>query len=101
MSAKITAQTVKHIATLAQLPVSEEVVAALTTAFAETLAVFDNLQEIETASVEPTHQVTGLENVWREDTIDHDRMFTQAEALQNATTTFEGFFVVPQIIDQE
>lgn len=101
MSSVISATTVKHIAQLAQLPVTDEVVEKLTTAFAETLAVFDNLQELDTSKVEPTHQVTGLENIWRQDIVDETRMFSQAEALQNATATHQGYFVVPQVIDQE
>ena len=74
---------------------------ALLSAFEETLAVIDNLREVDVQKVEPTHQVTGLENITREDVVDSKRMFTQEEALANASKTHDGYFVVPRIIDQD
>lgn len=97
----ITSQQVKHVASLATIPVSDKDVTMLQGAFEETLAVISNLQELDTTSVEPTHQVTGLENVLREDEINKKRMFTQAEAVANADKTHQGYFVVPQIIEQD
>ncbi|MCB9800739.1 MAG: Asp-tRNA(Asn)/Glu-tRNA(Gln) amidotransferase subunit GatC [Pseudomonadales bacterium] len=97
----ITPQQVKHIANLANIPVTEGEVTDLADAFEETLDVVANLQSVDTSKVEPTHQVTGLENVLREDVVDEAHMFTQAEALANAKETHEGFIVVPIIIDQE
>lgn len=69
-------------------------------AFSETLAVIDHLHELDVQGVEPTHQVTGLENVWREDVVREECMFTQQQALANAAQTHDGFVVVPQIIEQ-
>lgn len=99
--ASITTQQVQHVAELATIPISEKEAAQLQEAFVETLEVISNLQELDTSTVEPTHQVTGLENVWREDTIDESRMFSQAAALANADKTHQGYFVVPQVIDQD
>jgi aspartyl-tRNA(Asn)/glutamyl-tRNA(Gln) amidotransferase subunit C len=98
MSSSITQTQVAHIAQLANIPVSDAQAATLTTAFAETLKVIENLQQCDVSNVQPTHQVTGLENVTRTDEVDHDRMFTQKEALQNAAQTHNGYFVVPQIL---
>lgn len=97
----ITPSQVHHIAALAAIPVSDQEVTALAQAFEETLAVVANLQAIDTSSVEPTHQVTGLENVLREDVVDESHMLTQSQALANAPQTHEGFVVVPRIIDQD
>lgn len=97
----INAQQVKQVAQLANLPLADEEVAKLEAAFDETLPVISNLQKLDTSSVEPTHQVTGLENVLREDIVDTSRMFSQVQALANAPKKHEGFFVVPQIIDQD
>ena len=101
MASKIKPDLVKHVADLAMIPTSPAMLAKLTAAFDETLDVISNLQGLNTDSVEPTHQVTGLENVWREDTVDESNMFTQTQALANAKKTYQGYFVVPQIIDQE
>lgn len=92
---------VQHIAQLANLTVSSEEETALATAFSETIEVVATMGELDTQNVQPTHQVTGLENVWREDTVDETRTFTQNEALANASQTYDGFFVVPQVLDQK
>lgn len=100
MSNKINQSTVKHIATLAQIPISNEESEKLTTAFLETLEVIDELQEIDTNTTEPTHQVTGLKNVLRDDVVIEEQMFSQKEALSNAKHTHQGFFVVPKILEK-
>lgn len=90
----------KHIAQLANIPIDEVEAADLTQAFAETLKVADQLQEPDTSEVEPTHQVTGLTNVTRPDKIDTDRMFSQEEALENAPRKYQGYFVVPRVLEK-
>ena len=45
------------------------------------LSVLDELKKVNVAGVEPTSQVTGLENVIREDANDVTRIFTQDQAL--------------------
>ncbi len=98
---QITSATVNKIAKLAHIPVSAAEEATLSQAFNETLEVVAHMSELDTSSVQPTHQVTGLENVWRDDVVATSRMFTQTQALANAKHTYQGYFVVPQIIDQE
>jgi aspartyl-tRNA(Asn)/glutamyl-tRNA(Gln) amidotransferase subunit C len=98
MSNKITKQQVQHIATLANIPVENSEAERLAKGFEETLNTIKDLQSVDTSNIEPTHQVTGMENVLREDIVDDSRTFTQKEALANAKQTHRGFFVVPQII---
>ena len=100
-SPTITTETVAHIAQLAQIPVSQQQQEALRSAFAETLATFDSLQAIDTTDTQPTYQVTGLENVLREDIIDKRHTFTQAQALANAKRAHNGYFVVGRIIEEK
>lgn len=98
----ITPKLVAHIAELAHLPLTnEKQTNNLVEAFKETLGVIENLKEVDTSSIEPTYQVTGLENILREDVVDEKRMFTQKEALQNALIQYQGYFVVPQVLDQD
>ncbi|MBW7944661.1 Asp-tRNA(Asn)/Glu-tRNA(Gln) amidotransferase subunit GatC [Patescibacteria group bacterium] len=92
---------VSHIAKLANIPITSDEEQKLQAAFEETLAVVEELQAVDVTDVQPTFQVTGLENVTREDTIDETRMFTQEQALANARATADGYFVVPQIISQD
>jgi len=97
----VTPSEVKHIAKLAQIPVSDKEQYQFAKAFAETLTVVDELRELDTSKTPPTHQVTGLENVWREDTVDKEKMFSQQEALANGAKVHQGFFVVPRILEEK
>jgi len=92
---------VHHIAQLANIPVTGDEEETLAIAFDETLEVVEKLKEVDVTGVQPTHQVTGLMNVLRDDIVDASRMFTQEEALANAKATYNGYFVVNQIIEQE
>ncbi len=96
--AKIDKQLTKHVAKLANIPITETEAEELASAFSETLIVVDELQKLAVDNTEPTHQVTGLTNVTRDDVIDKEKMFTQEQALANASKTYQGFFVVPRIL---
>lgn len=98
MSSKITTTQVSHIADLANIPVTQAEASELAAGFDQTLETIKDLQSVDVSGVEPTHQVTGLENVLREDIVDDSRTFTQEEALANAKQTHQGFFVVPRVI---
>lgn len=102
MSARVfSSQTVQHIAHLAAIPVTPAEEEKLSAAFNETIEVVTQMNQLDTSGTPPTHQVTGLENAWREDQVDESRMFTQNQATANAAQVHDGFFVVPQIIDQD
>lgn len=101
MSNKITTAQIKHIAELASIPVTQEEENKLRDAFEETLDVISELQSVDVTGVEPTHQVTGFENVLREDAVNEENMFSQEEALKNSKHTHNGYFVVPRIIDEK
>lgn len=92
---------VKKIAQLANIPVTSAEEKKLASGFNTTLAVVDQLFAVDVKNNEPTHQVTGLENIFREDEIDVERTFAQEAALANAPRTYNGFFVVDQVIEQE
>lgn len=65
--------------------------------FKETLKVVDNLGKIDTKNIKTTNQVTGLNNVFREDRVDKKRILSQKEALSNAKNTYNGYFLVKAI----
>lgn len=99
--ATVTPAEVRHIATLAQIPVSAEEEQKFASAFAETLEVVDQLRQVDVSKTPTTHQVTGLENVWREDAVDEKKQFTQEEALANAPQKHEGYFVVARVLEEK
>jgi len=98
---QITSEMVSHIAKLANISITNDEKAALTAGFNETMKVVDILFSVDVKGVTPTSQVTGLENVYREDTIDRKRVFTQDEALANAPRKHNGYFVVDQILEDD
>jgi|SRR5579872_2401807 len=89
---------IQHIAKLAALPISQEKLEKLQKQLETTLEHVDRLSEIDTSKVTGTNEVTSLTNVTREDIV--ETSLTQEEALQNAKATYNGFFVVPVIIEE-
>lgn len=89
---------VSHIAKLANLPLSPNEKTKFESQLTETLDYVKQLEEIDTKNAEPTSQVTGLENVTREDVVIPS--MPQEDALKNAKSTYNGFFKVPAIMEE-
>jgi len=98
---KFTPEDVHKIAKLANIPITTREEASLAEGFNTTMKVVDTLFSVDVKGVTPTSQVTGLENVFREDEIDGQRMFTQDQALANAPRKHNGYFVVDQILEDD
>jgi aspartyl-tRNA(Asn)/glutamyl-tRNA(Gln) amidotransferase subunit C len=92
---------VAHVAELANLSVSSQEQQQFANAFSATLDEIDRLQDVDTQGIEPTHQVTGLVNVWREDEVDQSRILSQAAALSQVEKSHAGLVLVDRIIDEE
>jgi aspartyl/glutamyl-tRNA(Asn/Gln) amidotransferase C subunit len=90
---------ITKIAQLSNLTLDLKEAATLKSQFKATLKVVDQLNQLDTSKVEATPQVTGLENRLREDAVDLSRCLSQKQALQNATNTHQGYFVVPALIE--
>ena len=65
----LTKDQVRHIAKLARLKLSDDEVEKFSKELTSILQYVDMLQEVDTKNVEPTAQVTGQSNVFREDAI--------------------------------
>lgn len=63
-------QEVEHIALLARLGLTEGEKEKFSSQLSSILAYVEQLKEVDTDGVEPTAQVTGLENVMRQDVIE-------------------------------
>lgn len=66
----ISSDNVRRLAQLSNLQLAENEVESLTHDIGEILTYIEQLSEIDTSQIEPTYQVTGLENVWREDVVE-------------------------------
>jgi len=94
----ISTKDTRHMAVLANIPISDQEAEKLAVEFVETLAVVDQLKTVDVSQVKPTHQVTGFTNIWRPDIADPSQSFTQSEALANTQATHEGYFLVPGVL---
>lgn len=90
---------VSHVAKLANLPLSEGEKKKFEKQLSEILNYVNQLEGIDTKGIEPTSQVTGLENVTREDEVTPS--LPQEEVLKNTKSKHNGFFKVKAILDQE
>ncbi|MDO8660093.1 MAG: Asp-tRNA(Asn)/Glu-tRNA(Gln) amidotransferase subunit GatC [Candidatus Parcubacteria bacterium] len=87
---------VTHVAKLANLPLKPEEKEKFEKQLEETLSYVEKLNSINTDGIEPTSQVTGLENVTRED--ETKPSLTQEEALSNSKSIHNGLFKVKVIL---
>ena len=73
---------VLHLAQLSSLQLADDEIDSLQTDIGNILGYVEQLSELDTTGVEPTYQVTDLENVWRDDTvitdIDRERLLVLA-----------------------
>lgn len=93
----ITTDDVRHLAQLSNLQLSDEEVAHLQTDLENILGYIDQLGALDTSGVEPTYQVTGLENVWREDTV-VDSGIHREQLLALAPDATETAVKVPKVL---
>ncbi len=90
---------ISHIAKLANLPLTDEEKKKFEKQLEETISYIQNLNEVDATGIEPTSQVTGLENVTREDVVKPS--LSQEDALKNSGSTHNGFFKVEGILGNE
>ena len=71
---RITKEEVSKLAELSQIEVSDDEAQSLTQDLQKILEYVDKLSELDTEGVKPTYRVGDLENVWREDEIDKNKI---------------------------
>lgn len=84
----ITKDEVEHIAHLARLGLTEEEKEKFAQQLSSILDYVEQLKEVDTEGVEPTAQVTGLENIFRSDEIEdsdeiRDKLLKQAPDIED------------------
>lgn len=95
--AHVSRDDILKIARLARLKLTEEDIDKYGKELDSILNYVEQLQKIDTDSVRPTVQVTGLVNVMREDTI-IDYGVTNEELLANAPAKEAGGFKVRRVL---
>lgn len=90
---------VPHVAKLANLTLTTQEITKFEKQLSDVLDYVKQLEKAPTENVRETSQVTGLENVTREDSAESS--LSQAEALSTAKATKNGFFQVKGIFSDE
>ena len=80
---KLSKKEVEHIALLARLGLAEAEKAKFTEQLSSILNYVEQLKKVNTSGIEPTAQVTGLENVMRADRIEGCDQETRNKLLKN------------------
>ncbi len=95
--ADITVSDVQKLAKLSALKLSDEEINSLRSQLQDIIAFVEQLNEVDTTGVEPTYQVTGLENVWRPDEIIDYKLDREA-LLKNAPHQKDGQVKVKRVL---
>jgi aspartyl-tRNA(Asn)/glutamyl-tRNA(Gln) amidotransferase subunit C len=97
MSDRLTADDVRSVAHLARLKLSDEEVERFTQQLGDVLTYVEQLNEVDTAAVEPMAHAIELSNVLRAD--EPRESLPRDAALANAPQTDGKYFLVPQILE--
>ncbi len=90
--------TVRHVAQLARLSLTDDEVAQFSIQLAKVLRYMDQLNEVATDDVEPTAHSLPITSVFREDAIVSSLGVN--DALSNSPGAHESMFQVPKVLDQ-
>ncbi|MFH0852045.1 MAG: Asp-tRNA(Asn)/Glu-tRNA(Gln) amidotransferase subunit GatC [bacterium] len=92
---------VKHIAKLARLGLTGEEEKKFAKDLSSILDFVTKLKEADTKNVEPTAQVTGVFNIFRQDEINMEGQGEQArkQILENAPAKEKGYIKVKRVLE--
>lgn len=93
----ITNDDVRHLAQLSSLQMSDAEVESLRADIEKIINYINQLDELYTDDVEPTYQVTGLQNVWRDDEI-IDSSVSRQQLLALAAEQSDNCVKVPKVL---
>jgi aspartyl-tRNA(Asn)/glutamyl-tRNA(Gln) amidotransferase subunit C len=90
-------QTVKRVAHLARIAVSEEDAERMTGELNAILGFVEQLNEVDVSGVEPMTSVTPMEMKKRQDVVTDGNK--ASDIVANAPATEENFFLVPKVVE--
>jgi len=99
MTQTIDTKTVKHIAFLVRLGISEEEAQKFSGQFSSIIDYFNMLNEVDTTDVSPASDIANAENVLREDVVQPS--MSRDEFLKNAPQSERGYIKVPSVLGDE
>jgi len=94
---QITRDDVLHLAQLSSLELNDAEIDGLQTDLGNILGYVEQLSQLDTTGVEPTYQVTGSQNVWRDDSV-IDYGVSREDMLALSTESSEHQVKVPKVL---
>ncbi len=94
---QISRDEVQHLAQLSSLQLSNNEIDDLQVDISNILEYVEQLSKLDTSGVEPTYQVTDLENVWRDDVVDDYGVGREA-LLRLAPASANNQIKVPKVL---
>lgn len=95
--ASLREQDISNIAKLARIDLSAAEQQNMKTEAGSILDFVDDLQKVDTKSVAPTSQVTGLQDVWREDKVVPSKVAPE-DLLSQAPQVQDGYVRVKKVL---
>lgn len=86
----------RHLAELSAIELSDDELASLARDIDRIVGYINMLDELDTSGIEPTFQLTGLQNVWREDKVESG--LTRDQLLSLAPAKEDGQVKVPKVL---
>lgn len=90
--------TVRHVAHLARLALSDSEISEMTVKLGSILQYVQQLNSVDTTGVPPTAHPLPITNILRDD--EPRPSLDRAAALANAPRHEDGFFVLPKVLEQ-
>jgi len=94
---QISRDDVLHLAQLSSLELADSEIDGLRADISNILGYVEQLNTLDTSGVEPTYQVTGLSNVWRDDKVINYGV-TREELLARAPESVDFQVKVPKVL---
>ena len=94
---QISRDDVQHLAQLSSLQLTDDEADSLRADLDNIVNYIHQLSELDTTGVEPTYQVTDLENVWRDDVVD-DYGLNGEQLVSLAPESLENQIKVPKVL---
>ena len=94
---KLSTDDVMNLARLSSIELTDEEAVSLRGDIQEILGYVEQLSDLDTSGVEPTYQVTGLQNVFRADTVS-DSNVSGLQLVAMAAETTEDQVKVPKVL---
>lgn len=95
---KLKKEDIRHIADLARLELTEEELSKYGSQLSDVLEWASQLNEVDTENIKPTAQVTGVENILREDVVNDWDDNEKRTAINQAPEIEDGQYRVRRVL---